>query len=406
VSSKTGRARVKPFYNPPTLILRQAASALYFSYLIGWRQLIHWLMQGNKTLPTAAGAIGMGCIGYPVHPVWETTSACNLRCEQCHASSGRAGPNELDTAEGKRLLDSIAGIDEFRMLALGGGEPLMRPDILELITYARHLGIELSIATNGTLLTPEMAREFKKLGVANIAVGLNANDKSIHEQITRVPGSFEKSKRAVFATADAGMNLQINTTVMKENREAVPGLLDFASEVNAQIVLLYQLVPEGRGVQEMELSVREYKALTEMVADHQRTNKAIIVPTCAPQYWAYLLSRNGHKPSRLSMMLAQTLFKGCTAGSGLCYIEPDGEVWPCPFVPISGGNVRHTPLSDIWYKSEIFQSLRDRESLTGARCSSCRFKYICGGCRGRAYAHFGDYLGDDPLCFIEHSRAP
>lgn len=403
--SKTGHATAKPFYNPPTLVLGQAASALYFGYLIGWRQLFHWLMQGNKTLPTVAGAIGMGCIGFPIHPVWEMTSACNLRCEQCHASSGRARPNELDTAEGKRLLDSIAGIDEFRMLALGGGEPLVRPDIFELVAYARNLGIELSIATNGTLLTPDMAREFKKMGVANIAVGLNANDKSIHEGITRVPGSFEKSKQAIYATAEMGMNLQINTTVMKENREAIPGLLDFASEVNAQIVLLYQLVPEGRGVEEMELSLREYKTLTDMVADHQRTNRAIIEPTCAPQYWAYLLTRSGGKPSRLAMKLAETLFKGCTAGSGLCYIEPDGEVWPCPFIPISGGNVRNMPLREIWYKSEIFTILRDRERITGAKCSSCRYKYLCGGCRGRAYAHSADYLGDDPLCFIEHSSA-
>ena len=190
---------------------------------------------------------------------------------------------------------------------------------------------------------------------------------------------------------------------MKENREAIPGLLDFASEVGAQIVLLYQLVPEGRGNEEMELSIREYETLTEMVAEKQKTNRAIIEPTCSPQYWAYLMNHDGNKPSWLSMKLAQVLFKGCIAGSGLCYVKPDGEVWPCPFVPISAGNVRHTPLSEIWYESELFQSLRDREKLSGEKCGSCRFKYICGGCRGRAYAHSGDYLGDDPLCFINHS---
>ena len=357
-------------------------------------------MKGVKTLPTAAGAIGMGCIGFPIHPVWEVTNACNLRCEQCHASSGKPMPGELTTEEGKRLLHSMAAIEEFRMLALGGGEPLLRSDIFELVAYARSLGLEISIATNGTLLTLEMAREFKKMGVANIAVGLNANDAYIHEQITRVSGSFEKSKQAVYATIEAGMNLQINTTVMKENREAIPELLNFASEVDAQIVLLYQLVPEGRGKDEMELSIKEYRALTEMVADSQKTNRAIIEPTCSPQYWAYLLNENGRRPSWLGMKLAQALFKGCVAGSGLCYVKPDGEVWPCPFVPISAGNVRQTPLNEIWYKSELFQSLRDRERLTGEKCSSCRLKYICGGCRGRAYAHSGDYLGDDPRCFI------
>ncbi|MFC1902306.1 radical SAM protein [Chloroflexota bacterium] len=407
---KNGPPRVKPFYNPPTLLLRQAASAGYFSYLVGWKKLFSWLAKGPRTLPTAAGAIGMGCIGFPIHPVWEVTNACNLKCKQCHACSGKPAPGELTTAEGKKLLDSLAGIKEFRMLALGGGEPLVRPDIVELIAYARNLGLEISIATNGTLLTAELAREFKKLGVANIAVGLNANDETIHEQITSVPGSFAMSKNAVYATLEAGMNLQINTTVMKENRPAIPGLLDFASAVSAQIVLLYQLVPEGRGEEEMELSMREYHSLTEMVADKQRTNRAIIEPTCSPQYWAYLLSRKinhqGRQPPRLEMKLAETLFKGCVAGSGLCYVKPEGDVWPCPFVPISAGNVRDHPLEQLWYHSELFNNLRDREKLTGEKCPSCQFKKMCGGCRGRAYAHSGDYLGDDPLCFLYSDTTP
>ncbi len=399
---KNSSPRVKPFYNPPSLLVRQAASALYFSYMVGWQKFIPWLMKGKRTLPTAAGAIGMGCIGFPIHPVWEVTNACNLRCKQCHACSGKPAPGELNTEEGKRLLDSIAGIEEFRMLALGGGEPLVRPDIVELVAHARCLGLEISIATNGTLLNNELAQEFKKLGVTNLAVGLNANDAAIHEQITNVPGSFALSRNAVYATLEAGMNLQINTTVMKENRPAIPGLLDFASEVNAQIVLLYQLVPEGRGEEEMELSIKEYRTLTAMVADKQRTNRAIIEPTCSPQYWAYLMSRsrNGNKPSGLAMKLAETLFKGCVAGSGLCYVKPNGDVWPCPFVPISAGNVRDYPLEQLWYHSDLFNSLRDRERLTGEKCRSCRFKCMCGGCRGRAYAHSGDYLGDDPLCFL------
>jgi radical SAM protein with 4Fe4S-binding SPASM domain len=306
---------------------------------------------------------------------------------------------ELTTEEGKRLLDEIAGIDEFRMLAFGGGEPLARQDIFELVEYARYLGLEISIATNGTLLTYDMAKEFKKMGVVNIAVGLNAADKGVHEQITRVPGSFEGSKRAIYATVEAGMNLQVNTTVMKENREAIPGLLDFASEVDAQIVLLYQLVPEGRGEEEMELSMKEYKNLIEMVSDNQKRNRAIIEPTCSPQYWAYLLDRKGRPPA-IEMKFANSIFKGCVAGSGLCYVKPDGEVWTCPFIPISAGNVKTAPLSEIWYHSGLFQSLRDRENLTGENCRACRFKCLCGGCRGRAYAHSGDYLGDDPLCFL------
>jgi radical SAM protein with 4Fe4S-binding SPASM domain len=354
-------------------------------------------MEGGKTLPTSAGAVGMGCIGFPVHPVWEVTSGCNLHCKQCHASGGKRNPNELSTEEGKALMDEMAKIPEFRMLVFSGGEPLVRSDIFELVSYARQLGFEVSIASNGTLLTYEWARRFKELGVANMAIGLNSNDKVVHEGITQVPGSFERSKQAIYATRELGMNLQINTTVMKEDLHSIPGILDFASEVNAQIVLLYQLVPEGRGKEQMELSVEECHSLIQIIAEKQKTNKAIIEPICSPQYWAYLIRRNGG--GILGMKLAQAVFKGCVAGSGLCYIKPDGEVWACPFIPLSAGNVRQTPLSEIWDKSELFHTLRDRRNLKG-KCGECCYNNICGGCRGRAYAHSGDFLAEDPLCFL------
>jgi len=342
----------------------------------------------------------MGCIGFPIHPVWEVTLGCNLRCKQCHASGGKPSPGELSTEEGKQLLDEMAKIPQFRMLAFTGGEPLVRQDIFELVEYSRYLGFEVSIATNGTLLTYEWAKRFRKMGVANMAIGLNSAEERIHEQITQVAGSFEKAKRAIYSTLEVGMNLQINTTVMKENLSSLPGLLDFASEVNAQIVLLYHLVPQGRGGEQMELSIEEYRTLTELVVDRQRTNKAIIETVCAPQYWAYLIRRNGW--GVLGLGLAGKFLKGCVAGSGLCYIKPDGEVWACPFIPLSAGNVRHIPLGEIWNDSELFQSLRDRGNLKGG-CGICLYRNICGGCRGRAYAHFGDYLAEDPFCFLHRS---
>lgn len=340
----------------------------------------------------------MGCIGFPIHPVWEVTAACNLRCKQCHAAAGTRHPEELTTAEGKTLLDQMADIPEFRMLAFGGGEPLVRPDIFELVQYACDLGFEVSIATNGTLLTREAAQRFKDIGVVNMAIGLNAYDKEVHEAITQVPGSFERTVEAIHHTAQLGLNLQINTTVMNENRGAISGLLDFATDVGTDIVLLYHLMPEGRGEKDMELSLREYESTVKLIADKQRNSSAIIEPVCYPQYWAYLARQNGH--DTWTKKLGNAFFKGCVAGSGLCYIKPNGDVWPCPFVPISGGNVRHTTLPKIWYESELFNSLRDRDNLKG-RCRSCSYREVCGGCRGRAYAHCGDYLESDPVCFLD-----
>jgi len=394
---------VKPFYNPPSLVFKQAFMAAYFAYLLPWKHLPAWLMQGKKTLPSAAGATGMGCIGYPIHPVWEITNACNLRCGQCHAESGKAWEQELDLQESKRLLDQMAEIEEFRMLALSGGEPMKRPDIMDIISHARKLGLEISIATNGTLITRDVAKDLKKMGVVNLAIGLNAFDEKIHESITRVPGSFERTLEAIYATVAEGMNLQINTTVMKDNIDAIPGLIDFASRVGAQIILLYHIIPQGRGSEEMELNARGIKESLQQISKKQEDCKAIIEPVCLPQYWPYLLSRrqNGgrNNGSIKGLATAESVFKGCVAGSGLCYVKPDGQVWSCPFVPVSAGNVREKPLREIWEQAELFCNLRDRDKLKG-KCGACLYKNICGGCRGRAYSYSGDYLDEDPACLL------
>ena len=342
----------------------------------------------------------MGCIGFPIHPVWEITFACNLKCNQCHTSGGRVQPDELTTEEGKRLIKELAEIDEFRMLVFTGGEPLLRRDIFHLIEYASSLGFQISIATNGTLITKEVARRLKETGVVNIAIGLNAAEAWAHEAITNVTGSFDLTMRGIYATKEEGLALQLNATVMQTNYRAIPQFLDLADKLEAEIVLLYQLVPVGRGEDDLELTPQQYAALMKLISEKQKNSLPIIEPVCSPIYWAYLLRGNG--ATRLAKRLATTLFKGCVAGSGLCYIKPNGEVWACPFIPVSGGNIRYIPFGEIWEKSDLFQSLRDRSMLKG-KCGACSYNTICGGCRGRAYAHYGDYLEEDPLCFLHSS---
>ena len=399
------RIRSKPYYNPPILLARQAISAFYFAKVIGWRKLPQWLLKLPRTLRLSSGALGMGCIGFPIHPVWEVTSACNLNCKHCHASGGRPTIGELTTEEGKNLIRQIAAINEFRMLVLSGGEPLVRPDIIELISHASALGLEISVATNATLITPEMASRLKRAGAVNMAIGLDGASEKTHDTIRSTRGSFKQTMRGIESTKDAGLALQINITMMKHNYHEIPALLDMAHELGADIVLLYNLVPEGRGRDgEIELSRDQFKDIIEFVSKKQRSIVPIVEPTCSPQYWAFLMSKlngngNGHgerKPGRLATLA----FKGCAAGNGICYVKPDGEVWPCPFVQVSGGNIRNVPLKEIWESSEVFVNLKTRDNLKG-ECGRCINKSICGGCRGRAFAHYGDYLQEDPFCFLK-----
>jgi radical SAM protein with 4Fe4S-binding SPASM domain len=172
--------------------------------------------------------------------------------------------------------------------------------------------------------------------------------------------------------------------------------------LDADIVLLYQLVSQGRGSEDdLEISREEYADLMKLVSKRQKRCNPIIEPTCSPQYFPYLLRKNG---TNLGTWFSSKLFKGCTAGRGICYIKPDGEVWACPFIPISVGNVRNTPLKEIWDKAELFQTLRDRKNLHG-KCGTCPYNELCGGCRGRAYSYFGDYLAEDPHCFLQSTAS-
>lgn len=386
-------------------LIRQFRAALLLRKATGWDSFFQWLCTSSfKSIPVSAGAVGMGCIGFGYHAVWEVTEACNLRCRHCHATSSVAGPDELTTDEGYALLRQIASMKRFRMLAYSGGEPLVRPDIDDLLARSKKLGLVNVIATNGTLIDRARARELKKLGVKGIAVSFDSTDRAIHNHIRQNATAFERAQRGIEACRAAGMVIQINYTAMQENLSTLPDVIRFCHEIHADIMLCYQLVPMGRGTGIMDsvLSPEDSHDLVNTVRKLQKNSMTIVEPVAAPQYWPHLLGRDNADPKP---RVKWTAFHGCAAGWGLIYIKPDGEVWPCPFVPVSGGNVRTAQLRDIWSTSEIFTSLADRDRLKG-KCGECENREICGGCRGKAYAATGDPLAEDPTCYIHHCGVP
>jgi sulfatase maturation enzyme AslB (radical SAM superfamily) len=171
----TPARQIKSFYNPPSLIFKQALSLACHGWLTGWAGFPAWMLKGKKVLRTAAGATAIGCTGYPYHVVWEVTTRCNLNCIHCYASSVDSAQTELTTAEGKRFLDDVAAVGDIRMIVITGGEPLLRKDIFELVEYAGKLGLSIIFSTNGTLLTPDIAKDLVKLGVANFSISLDGS---------------------------------------------------------------------------------------------------------------------------------------------------------------------------------------------------------------------------------------
>ena len=352
------RLKVRPYWWPPSLILRQLGSAFYVGALAHWRELPRWITTyGVKCVPGAAGSWGMGCIGFPAHPVWEMTSACNLRCIHCHASGGEPAADELTTEEAKRLIDQLAEVSEFRMMAFTGGEPLVRPDLFELLAYSQALGFTNTLATNATLIDDAVAQRLRRCGVVIGAVSLDGFDAATHDFVRGQPGIFDATLEGIRALGRAGIPLHINITAMEYNMDQLEPLMTLVDDLGTAILIMYQLVPVGRGhdIEEAALDLGANERLIRFMAAAQRTTRAIMEPVAGPQYWPFLLQRAGIHSGPL-LRLAETVFHGCSAGRGFVYIKPNGEVWPCPFIEVSCGNVRETPFATIWTTSPIFRS--------------------------------------------------
>ena len=396
------RRRVRPFWWPPTLILRQFLSTLYLGAVTHWRALPSWLLRyGLKCLPGAAGAQGMGCIGFPAHPVWEMTTACNLRCIHCHASGGQSRSDELSTYEAKDLFIQLAEIPDFRMLAFTGGEPLLRGDLFELLAYSQALGFTNTIATNATLITDKIAQKLRHHGVVIAAVSLDAIDPTTHDRIRGVPGAFQAAMKGMVALRRAGILFHINITAMEYNLQQMHALTTLIDKLDSSILLMYQLIPVGRGegIKSAALNLHSNEQLVHHIAAAQHRSRAVYEPVASPQYWPYLLDR-AQITGGIRLMLAKWLFHGCAAGRGFVYIKPNGDIWPCPFIERSCGNIRECTFQSIWTTSSFLAALRDRETTLHGRCGHCRYRQLCGGCRARGWTHTHDYLAEDPFCFL------
>lgn len=405
LTKQTERARrkaVRPVFWPPSLLFRQLGGALLMGYLNGWKKFPHWLVRHSlESIPVSNGAWGMGCIGYPGHPAWEVTSACNLRCIHCHATSGKPSPDDLDTDEARRLIDGLAEIKEFRTIVFTGGEPLVRPDIFELLRHSKDVGFSNILATNGTLIDEETAWKLKEHGVVCNAISLDSPDPDVHNFIRNNPRAFDLALRGIEATKKAGILLQLNTTAMETNLPGLDGLIDFVDRCGAAIMLMYQLVAVGRGgkIEKATLKKQANYLLSRLIAEKQKDVATIVEPVAGPQYWPYLLEKNG-ATGKGWLKLAEQVFHGCAAGRGFVYIKANGDIWPCPFVEVKAGTVREKSFREIYRESPVFVELRNRETLLKGKCAECDYKKICGGCRGRAHAYSGDYLAEDPRCYI------
>ncbi len=293
-------------------------------------------------------------------------------------------------------------VREFRMMAFTGGEPLLRPDVFDLPAHAQRLGFTNTMATNATRIDDSVARDLRKRGLVIAAVSLDGLDAEGHDRIRGVYGAFDAALRGMAALRRAGILLHINVTAMQHyNAEDMEALLQMVDEQQAAILLMYQLVPVGRGqmIDRVALDRAANERLMRCMIEAQRSARAIFEPVAGPQFWALLLRQAGIS-GRLPLRLAEQVWHGCSAGRGFAYIKPDGTVWPCPFIEQSCGNVRKRPFAELWAGGPVLDALRQRETLLKGQCGACAYRRVCGGCRARALSATGDLMAEDPSCFI------
>ena len=333
---------------------------------------------------------------------WEITGACNLRCKHCRGSSTEIpDPDELTTDEAFHLIDEIVDFAS-PILILSGGEPLMRDDVYEIARYGVDKGLRVVLATNGTIVTRDVAERLKKAGISRISVSIDGADSVTHDAFRGVPGAFDGAMRGISEIRKAGISLQINTTVSKENIDEIPRILDLSMELCADALHIFLLVPTGRGQEEDEIPPAEYERILNWFYDRRGKVDLQLKATCAPHYFRIMRERAKAEGTTVSVETHgfEAMTKGCLGGTGFCFISRTGGVYPCGYLPVLAGNIRETSFKEIWTHAKVFLDLRDAGKLKG-KCGICEYKRVCGGCRARAYAATGDYLAEEPYCVYQ-----
>ncbi len=334
---------------------------------------------------------GAGEVLRPSLVSWNITRQCNLNCAHCYRdAAARPDPEELTTEQGVQLISDIAEVG-FRIFILSGGEPLLRPDFFTLLAHAKAVGLRPVLGSNGTLITPDIAARMKDTGLARAGISLDSADPEYHNELRRSPTAWQDAVAGMKACQAAGLPFQVNTTVTQQNEDQVLAITDLAIALGAVGHHVFFLVPTGRGkdLADDMLQAARYEQLLEALLRKQQEIEIEIKPTCAPQF--VRIAEQLNLKTRFPM--------GCLAGRTYCVITPNGEVHPCPYLPIPAGNLHRQRFTQIWTHSEVL--LRFREGHLEGLCGRCRWAQRCFGCRARAYwATDGELMAEDPWCSL------
>lgn len=326
----------------------------------------------------------------PVTVAWEVTRACPLRCVHCRAEAQpRRHPDELSTAEGRHLIADAAAMGA-RVMVITGGDPLARPDTMELLGAVRDAGMHAGFSPSATArLTPATLARAVEAGAGTIHLSLDGDRPETHDGFRRVRGSHRRTTALIEAAVELGVRVQVGTAVSRRTVEELPLL---AEHLPRGIALwsLFFLVPTGRAARDDLLSAAEHEAVLTWLS---AVDLPFSVRTIAAPAFTRVLAQAGGDP-----------LPSVTDGNGMCFVSHTGAVFPSGFLQVPVGNVRAAPLRHWYRHSPLFVALRDKERLEG-RCGRCEYRLLCGGSRARAWAMTGNPFAEEPTCAYEPAVA-
>jgi radical SAM protein with 4Fe4S-binding SPASM domain len=336
--------------------------------------------------------------GIPIYVVFDITNRCNLSCLHCYSSEQQGS---LPTTEVYHVLDVLShtGVGT---IDFGGGEPLLREDIFDILSYSKQLGFYTSISTNGTLLDENRVKHLKTLGIDHVCISLDGATPEMHDYIRNKKGTYEKTISGIKNCVNTGLTTQISTVFMKSNINQLKDMYALLESLHVDGWYIYDFVPAGRGkeLQQEVLTPEQRRRLFDYLQDIAPSSKMTLKP------YPYLITVNSacgtetyfyKKYGRLT-----EFFKGCLSARWVCHISSNGDVHPCHLLPYTLGNLTQETFEDIWFNKNnpVLKELRNRKLLKGT-CGKCTYRDVCGGCRAQAFWRTGDYLEND-RCWIKN----
>lgn len=334
--------------------------------------------------------------------IWEMTRACALACRHCRAEAiPHRNPGELTTSEAFALVDQVAHCGD-PIFVLTGGDPLMRDDIYKIVEYATNKGLRVAVSPSATgRLRAEALQGLSRAGCKRISLSIDAATEEEHDRFRGVKGSFKRTIDGAHWAREAGLELQINTTISRFNHETIWDLIPTLESLDVALWSLFFIVPTGRAKIEDVLSAQETEEVFRRLYAVSQSLPFPVKTTEAPHYRRFVAQKEAQMPPRErpanGNVMPWMAFPAIGDGKGFVFISHTGEICPSGFLPYVVGNVRQDDLLQTYQEHPIMKRLRAPETFNG-KCGVCEFRQLCGGSRSRAYTMTGDAFESEPTC--------